>query len=201
MNYEELNDYELVDLAKTNPEACEILYKKYQPLVYKLAKQIFATNNKGGIELKDVVQEGNIGLSHAIQYYNPGRDNLFFTYARVCIQKAMISYVIGINRQKHRVLNDSVSVEVIDNNDEFNGLDKVLKDEASNPINILIGKEDTARMYEKLKSRLTDFEQMVLELRDYGLNYKEMSEILDRDIKAIDNAFQRIRNKAKQLKG
>lgn len=199
MNYGDLNDYELVDLARSNTEASEVLYKKYQPLVYKLAKQIFATNRKGGIELKDIVQEGNIGLSHAIKYYNPNRDNLFFTYAKVCIRKAMISYVIGINRQKHRALNESVSMEVIDNNDEFNSLDKIFKDEASNPINILVNREDTIRTYEKIKSKLTDFEQMVLDLRDYGLNYKEMAEILDKDIKAIDNAMQRIRNKAKQL--
>lgn len=200
MNFEELNDYELVEMARQNVDASEVIYTKYQPLVGKIAKTIFKNNKRSGVEMKDLIQEGNIGLSHAVKYYNPNRDNLFFTYARVCIKKAMISYVIGINRQKHKFLNTSISMEEIDNNEEFNSIDKILKDDSSNPINILVDKESTIRTYELLQAKLTDFEQMVLDLRDYGLNYKEISEILDRDEKAIDNAIQRIRNKAKNLK-
>ena len=35
---------------------------------------------------------------------------------------------------------------------------------------------------------------------DYGFNYKEISEVLDRDVKAIDNALQRIKTKLKKIR-
>ena len=47
---------------------------------------------------------------------------------------------------------------------------------------------------------LTDFEAQVFELKINGFDYKEIAEILDKDIKAIDNALQRIKVKIKKLK-
>lgn len=51
----------------------------------------------------------------------------------------------------------------------------------------------------KLEQQLTDFEKQVFELKKNDFNYKEIAEILEKDVKAIDNAIQRIKIKLKNI--
>ena len=51
---------------------------------------------------------------------------------------------------------------------------------------------------EKKKS-LTDLKNKYYNLKLDGFDYKEIAEIVDKDLKAIDNAIQRIRNKIKKI--
>ena len=187
MNYKELNDYELLNMVYENEAASDALYKKYEPLINKIAKKMYQKNN--GIEFNDLIQEGNIGLSHAIKYYDQNKNILFFTYAKLCIEKAMLSYIVGTKRQKHKILNESISMEAIDEKEALNSLDK-----------IVASKEDKTQKYSMLKDKLTDLELMVLDMRYYGFEYKEIAKLLGKDVKAIDNAVQRIKYKAKKLK-
>lgn len=198
MNYKDLNDYELLSMIPENEEASEALYKKYEPLINKIAKKIYHKNK--GLDFNDIIQEGNIGLSHAVKYYDQNKNILFFTYAKFCIEKAMLSYIVGTKRQKHKILNESVSMEAINENDALNSLDKVVKDSSLDPSNIVDFQETKTQQYSMLKDKLTDLERTVLELRYYGFEYKEIARLLGKDVKAIDNAVQRIRYKAKKIK-
>ncbi len=198
MNYKELNDYELLNMVYENEAASDALYKKYEPLINKIAKKMYQKNN--GIEFNDLIQEGNIGLSHAIKYYDQNKNILFFTYAKLCIEKAMLSYIVGTKRQKHKILNESISMEAIDEKEALNSLDKVVKDSSLDPSKIVASKEDKTQKYSMLKDKLTDLELMVLDMRYYGFEYKEIAKLLGKDVKAIDNAVQRIKYKAKKLK-
>ena len=48
-----------------------------------------------------------------------------------------------------------------------------------------------------IQSALSDFENQVLKLYLEGADYVQISEKLDRSVKSIDNALQRIRQKVK----
>ena len=196
MIYRDINDYELLDM-KENEEAREILYKKYKPLIYKIANSMYQTNKIKGVELSDFIQEGNIGFTHAMQTYKEGKNSLFFTYAKSCIEKSIISFIVKNNRQKNKILNESLSMEMLEENKAITSFDRAVMDKSLDPFNIIANNKDS--FYDLLKPKLTDFEITVLELRDYGLDYKEIASLLDRDAKSIDNALQRIKNKAKKI--
>ena len=198
MNYTELNDYELLSMLPDNEAASDALYEKYKPLIHKIAKNIYRKNK--GVEFNDILQEGNIGLSQAVKYYDENKNILFFTYAKLCIEKSMLSYIVGTKRQKHKILNESISMEAIDEKDILNSLDKIVKDSSLDPSNIIDFNETKSQQYESLKDKLTPLELNVLDLRYYGFEYKEIAKLLGKDVKAIDNAVQRIRYKAKNLK-
>ena len=51
----------------------------------------------------------------------------------------------------------------------------------------------------KLEQQFTHFEKQVFELKKNDFNYKEIAEILEKDVKAIDNAIQRIKMKLKNI--
>ena len=196
MNYSDFNDYELIEYANENNEdANNILIKKYEPLIYSIANRMLKSCSYIGLEESDLVQEGMIGLNHAISYFNEQKDIIFYTYAKTCIERRMISTVIAAKRLKHRVLNESISLNA-DNDDV--SFDKILKDEASNPEKIVMDSEETDKLIEDIKGTLTDFELQVFELMLSYFKYGEIAEILDKEKKQVDNAMQRIKNKVRE---
>lgn len=197
MNYREYNDYELLHYAnEKNEEAIKILYEKYEPLISSTAKKLNTYLNGSGLEKSDLMQEGRLGFMNAIEMYDEKKDTLFYTYAKACIEKRMFSLITASRRQKHRILNESLSLE---GEDDMLSLADVLFNEEDNPEQQLLRVETVNELILKMHSRLTAMESQVFELKLNGFQYREIAEILERTPKAVDNALQRIRIKLKQL--
>lgn len=198
MDYRDYNDNEVLSyIYENNEEASEILYKKYEPLINLTATKFFKYCKSSGLELNDLIQEGMMGLTNAINHFDESKDTLFYSFARTCIERKMISIIVSTRRQKHQVLNNSISFESFE--DEQNKLDSILSDNSLNPEQQIINKEQTNNFFSKIKEELTDLEMQVLDLKMAGFTYKEIGDILDKDYKAIDNAVQRIRIKVKKI--
>ncbi len=194
--YDEYNDYELVDLVnEENEEANNIIFKKYEPLILSLAKEMMKYVHNNGIDLNDMIQEGMIGLNSAIQTFRETKETLFFTYAKTCIKRKMIDLIIANNRQKNQALNNSISFDRDDDAD----LSYLVKDEFSNPEHMIINEETKKEIIEYAINELSTIEYQIFELRINGFNYKEIAEILDISTKKVDNALHRIKNKLKQF--
>lgn len=199
MDYQEYNDYELIQyIAESNEEANNIMFKKYEPLIIGIAKKMFKYSSKYGLELNDLIQEGMLALSDAITTFSDQKEAIFYTYAKTCIERKMISLVISSNRLKHRILNESISLESTNEDGEIINLEYLFKDDRDNPENILLSEEYEKELMKKAEKILTSFEIQVFELKLNGFDYKEIAEMLDKESKSIDNALQRIKNKIKE---
>ena len=141
------------------------------------------------------MQEGMIGLNHAMEYFNEHKDITFYTYAKTCIERSIISVIVSAKRLKHKALNESISLNI---EEEDNSLEKLLRDDNSNPEEIIVDSEMTEELIDKIRMRLTDFEVQVFDLMIGYFSYREIAELLDKDKKQIDNAIQRIKAKAKE---
>ena len=195
MDYKDFNDYELIYYIKDGSEdANNIMIKKYEPLIYKIASKMLPLCKYNGLEINDLIQEGMIGLNHAIEKYIEQKDILFYTYAKKCIERKIISAVISSNRNKNKILNESISYDD-DNNLILNGV----KDLKLNPEQVIIDTELEEETITKIKSTLTDFEIQVFDLLIAGFNYKEIAILLDKNEKSIDNAIQRVKSKIKKI--
>lgn len=195
MNYNNYNDNELLELVSENEEASEILFKKYKPLIIGIAQKMYNPNLVIGLDLNDLISEGMIGFSVAIDSFKNGKDACFFTYAKTCIESRIKSALLASNRQKHRLLNESLSME---EDEEVNfGLKKVLGDHSLNPEKIVITDENIKELLASLDKQLSDFEKRVFELRKSGFEIVEIADILDKDYKSVDNTLQRIKAKIK----
>lgn len=201
MNYRDYNDNELLSyVSENNEEASEILYKKYLPLITTIARKMSMYVKNTGVDVNDLIQEGMLGLSNAINEYSDDKNTIFYTFAKTCIERKIITAVTAARRLKHRPLNDSVPLEatkVTDDNQVF--LDEVIGDNKDNPESMLLDSENFNEIISVAKEELTDFEMQVFELRISDFGYKEIAEILEKDIKAIDNALQRIKSKLKKI--
>ena len=197
MKFDSMNDYELISyINEHNEEANNILIEKYEPLIKKIALKMINYCSGSGLDVNDLVQEGRIGLNHAVSYYNDQKNITFYTYAKTCIERKIISAVIATKRQKNKVLNESISYDI---DDEDKNFERVLKDETSNPEKIIMDLVVREKLIERIKLCLTEFEEKVFDLLLSGFTYREIAGILDKEDKQIDNAIQRIKNKVKDL--
>ena len=155
--------------------------------------------NNSGLELNDLIQEGMLGLNMAIRNYNQDKEAIFYTYAKKCIERKIISTVIGTTRLKHKILNESYSYEKSSEDESFN-YDKALEDNSYDPLKLLINLESENELIEKSHGLLTDFEREVFDLKISGFSYKEIADFLEKDSKQIDNAIQRIKSKLMKYK-
>ena len=193
MNYNNVNDYEILSLVDDNEEATEALFEKYKPLIVSLCKKMYKTNQNNGLDLNDLIQEGMIGFSTAISTFDDAKDTTFFTYAKTCIERRLISVVKSASRYKHQLLNESYFVEDLAYDNK--SLENLLEDNNSNPENKLIDDENANELIKNIQKQLTSLERAVFELKISGFNYREIAEILDKDNKSIDNAISRIKAK------
>ena len=199
MEYKDYNDYELLNyVSENNDEANEILYNKYLPLIQTTAKKMYKYCSNKGLEINDLIQEGMIALNHAIETFDDTKDTTFYTYAKTCIERRIISEVIATRRLKHKILNESVSLEIANEKGEEVNIENLLGDNSYNPEQIIIDCESNKEFIEQIKAMLTDYEEQVFDLKINNFSYKEIAEILERSPKAVDNAIQRIRIKIRE---
>jgi len=191
----EYNDYELVSLAQENNEfAINILHEKYKDLILSKSKKIFYCLKNKGLELSDVVQEAMIGFEEAISGYNQDNNALFYTFAMLCVDRQLKSLIVRHNRDKHKILNEAITLDSDDDNNLYN----FLSDDVT-PESKFFSNEEANDIYVRLKELLTDFEGIVFELKLQGCSNNEIIEVLDVDSKGVYNAISRIRNKASKI--
>ena len=194
MLYKEYNDYELISLAhEQNEDAINIIYEKYKPI--KVSKCNTYIKYIKGIELSDLIQECYIVLNAAINTFNQEKDNIFYTFINLCLDRYLISEYKKSNNTKDKLLNESLSLDSLDNEDK--NLIKIIKDDKYNPELELIQELNFMELYNKIIDKLTYLEELVFILKVQNFNYKEIASILDKDSKSIDNAIQRIKTKIK----
>ena len=111
-----------------------------------------------------------MGLMKAVREFDPQKDASFRTFAEVCIRNRMFSALRAASREKHRALNQSISMEApfFDSNSYAS----VSGHAASvNPEELYI---------------------LYLE----GMTCGEIAQALNKPAKSVENAIQRIRRKA-----
>ena len=74
-------------------------------------------------------------------------------------------------------------------------LDVIGGSRVQDPEELMINKEEFSGLEDKMGEVLSDLERKVLMLYLDGRSYQEISEDLDRHVKSIDNALQRVKRK------
>lgn len=200
MNYKDYNDFELISYIRENSEeANEIIFEKYKPLIVSLATKMVNYSPNLGLEINDLIQEGMIGLSTAINAFNENDEASFYTYAKTCIERKIISTMIAAKRQKHKILNESMSIELYTDDNNTSIIDALVVDNSYNPENVIFQTENEIKLIEEIRKELTPLEEQVFDLKISGFKYREIADILDKELKVIDNALNRLKTKVKNI--
>lgn len=191
--YEGMTDEEIVALAQGGEsQAEEYLIHKYERMVQLWSKPYFLQ----GAEDDDLLQEGRIGLFKAIRDFNPGASN-FWSFAKLCVIRNIISAIKGTTRQKHIPLNSYTSLykSIYDNEGDRTLVEVITDCRVVDPEALIVDREKLELTQCFINMALSEFEHSVFTLYINGLSYKEMAEKLDTHTKSIDNALCRVKSK------
>lgn len=191
MDYSSLTDDELLSLANISDYAEEELLSRYKKLVKQISRSYFLI----GAENEDLLQEGMIGLHLAIKSYKK-ENGCFRTFAAICIKRRIVTAVKSANRQKNKILNDSLSLTE-DGGIKSDVEDKIfiIPSSSPSPDENLTQKEDYAKLQTYINENLSKYEKKVLDLYLKGHSYNEIALNLASTSKSVENALTRIRLK------
>jgi RNA polymerase sporulation-specific sigma factor len=187
-------DEEIITHAKSgNIKALEYMINKYKSFVRAKARTYFLI----GADREDIIQEGMIGLYKAIRDFREDKLSSFRAFAELCITRQIITAIKTATRQKHIPLNSYVSLNkpIFDEESDRTLLDVISEENISDPEEMIINREEFSGIEAKMCEILSSLEWEVLSFYLQGKSYQEIAEELERHVKSIDNALQRVKRK------
>lgn len=171
-------DQGLVLQAKQGDEAAlAALIARMMPTLRKGAAACTAP----GLDFEDALQEGLIGLFHAVRGYEPAQSPAFAAYAATCIVNAQQDAKRRALRKKHAPLNFSVPLP---------------EDTAQpGPEELAMADEAYAALVHRMETLLSPLERQALLASLGGKPVARIAASLGRTQKAVQNALARARRK------
>lgn len=191
---EDLADEEVIHLIRNGSKwGMEHLIEKYKPVVRAKSRSYFLV----GADREDIVQEGMIGLFKAIRDYKEDKSIPFRMFAEMCITRQIITAVKTATRQKHIPLNSYISLNkrLFDEDSDKMLIEMLQEVSVTDPEELFISKEDYNLIEHKMVELLSPFEKQVLTMYLSGIAYQEIARQLNKPVKSIDNALQRLKKK------
>lgn len=189
------DDDALLALAtQGDQQAIETLLIRYKDLVRRKASSMFMA----GADAEDVIQEGMIGLFKAIRDYRPIHRVPFAAFASYCIMAQITDAVRQASRQKHRPLNNSLSLQSLIQTDDDNDLQLIelfIGSAGPDPEEALLNNENLTDLQTFFLEELSQLEQQAVLLFIQRLSYKQIADCLGCSSKKVDNALSRARQK------
>ena len=194
-----LADEEVVALAQSGDKlAYEFLIDKYKSIAKVKSQTYFII----GADHEYVIQEGMIGIFKAIRDYDSSKKASFKTFAELCITRQIVAAIQRANRQKHQILNESVSLNPLGDTYDMSSEPLNIRERQYDIISPDMDPEDTLLMKEIFnyirENESEIFSPMEVEVwyeLMSGKNYREIAENMEKEPKIIDNAVQRIKKK------
>lgn len=196
--FQHMTDEELLTIIKNDQaenlnDAQNYLIKKYRNFVRAKARSYFLI----GADREDIIQEGMIGLYKAIRDFRVDRLASFRAFAELCVTRQIITAIKTATRQKHIPLNSYVSLNkpIYDEDSDRILLDILSSAHVADPEELVINREELFDVEQKISKLLSHLEWKVLMSYLEGKSYQEIAEELNRHVKSIDNALQRVKRK------
>lgn len=194
LQLESKSDEDLVEAVRQGDhEALEYLIHKYRNFVRAKARSYFLI----GADREDIVQEGMIGLYKSIRDFREDKLASFKAFAELCITRQIITAIKTATRQKHIPLNSYVSLDkpIYEEDSDRTLLDVICTVRVTDPEELVIHQEEFDDIEDRMAELLSDLERKVLMLYLDGRSYQEIAVDLERHVKSIDNALQRVKRK------
>lgn len=192
----DMDDYQLITFAQNGNElAIRCLFERYRGFIYIRARPYFII----GADKEDLIQEGMIGFYKAIRDFSEDKEASFRTFAELCITRQIITAIKTATRQKHMPLNSYVSLDkpvaTLKGNTNAKLMDIISG--IDDPIDSFVNGEEIRNVKSDCYLILSDLETKVLKLYLESKSYQEIARDLNRRVKSVDNALQRVKCKLK----
>lgn len=200
MNYDELNDSELIHMVnEASEDAKDILFEKYKYIIDIEIKKYSSMAKVLGYDYNDLVQDALVGFSDALVSYRDDKYAALPSFITLCVDRKLQVSIIKAGRLKNKLLNESLSLEYV-YQQYASPLKDILSDNSENdPLENILKEEKFQELLSDIKNTLSTQEYEVYSLMINGLKYDEIATLLGKNLKQVDNTIQRVKNKIKKI--
>ena len=180
-----------------NQAAFDALISMYQWKIQRQCRGFFLQ----GAEFEDVLQEGRIGFFRAVRNFSAQGTVPFDSYVSIRVKRQLADAVRMFSRKKHRPLNTYVSFDSQPESTSecLTPQFGCFSPEPLDPAEIMVSKEAIRLVRATIEEKLSPFERQVLQQYMEGNSYQEIALQVNKPVKSVDNAIQRIRRKLGSL--
>lgn len=177
------NNIDLVLRARTGDEdAFSQLREQYKNLVVSMSRKYSDMCPEKYSVLDDFIQESEVAFYNAIMRYDAeGQKIKFGAFAKICIRNKLISYVRKLNSKKR-----------------CKGESDVWATQGESMQETVVRRELGEKLLSVVEGSLSKYEKRILSLYREGRSAKEISSIVCKSEKSVNNAIYRIRLKLKK---
>ncbi len=155
----------------------------FSPYITSLARSFCLPES----EFDDLCQTGRIALYKAVGSYDMSRA-AFTTFAKVCIKNALTSFVRSYAADS-KFIRETLSLEDAENAPEM------AEDTHLSPENVLLADEFLKEVESVMDKVLSESERKVLGHKLSGIGIAEISVMMGKDTKSVENTLFRARKK------
>lgn len=196
MNYSDTQLLELI--CESSEEAKDEIYEKYKYIIDIYLNKYYKISRMLKIDKSDLHQEALVGFADAINSYRDEKEAGLATFISVCVERRIQGALLKANRIKSHMFNATISLDYLYNSTTT--LKEILSDNnENNPLEKMTRNESFKELLDMIKKNLSSKEYEVFNLMISGLNYKEISLLLNKEPKQVDNTMTRIKNKIKKI--
>ncbi len=172
-SYEQIDVSELVLLCREHDDAAFAeLVRRYMPMMRKVVSSFPAVS----LDYDELIQEACVSLHSAVVNYDLSQDSVTFgLYARICISHRMLDLARAAK---------PAAVDIDGCAEDRSDSDSIESE--------LVSRETFELVMKSAKELLSDYEYKVLMLHIQGYKTPEISAIVGRDTKSVDNAKSRL---------
>lgn len=198
--YKEITDSELLMLYhENNEDAKNILYERHGFIINVIINKYHKLYRTLNIDEQELFSEASVGFSDAINNYQEDKNATLPTFITLCIERRLYKLAKKYQTDKHKANVDAYSLEFTYDSMDRPLMEIISDDSKNDPLINLEDEEGYQELLLKIKETLSESEYEVFMLMKTGYNYMEISEILRKTPKQIDNTIQRIRKKVRIL--
>ena len=196
----EFSDSKLIEMVRENDEnAKDLLFQKYKFIIDAGIKKYIFVSKKFGIDYHDLYQEADVGFSDALVSYRDDKDMSLPSFITLCVDRRLRIFIRKYTTQKNKIINETLSLEHIYDKTSSPLSDLISDNNENNPLDNMVKEEHLKELIDNIHNSLSTSEREVYNLMINGLKYDEIAMILNKNLKQVDNAMQRIKLKISNI--
>ncbi len=181
----------ILKAQKGDPLAIETVISRFFWLVRSIVRKYFITN---GTE-EDLFQEGCLSIFKAVREYDPEKNKNVLAYMSMCIDSDIKDALRSSTRNKHRILNESVSLTSLSETGDDTPTEYIY-----DPVYNYIEREGLERFYSNIATLCSELHVKVLRYYLDGYTYAEIAALTGINEKKVDNIMFNVKKKIRENK-
>ena len=191
---------QIIEMVRENDEnAKDLLFQKYKFIIDAGIKKYIFVSKKFGIDYHDLYQEADVGFSDALVSYRDDKDMSLPSFITLCVDRRLRIFIRKYTTQKNKIINETLSLEHIYDKTSSPLSDLISDNNENNPLDNMVKEEHLKELIDNIHNSLSTSEREVYNLMINGLKYDEIAMILNKNLKQVDNAMQRIKLKISNI--